>query len=76
MVQSDCKLRLPTSNELPDTDSLPVDNELHNLVPNLLKSILGFIIYNPDYWRRDQQESLEVYRLAKRFHLRCVTVTG
>ncbi|MFB8791784.1 MAG: Uma2 family endonuclease [Potamolinea sp.] len=43
MVQSDPKLRLPTSDELPETDGLPVDNELHTLVPNLLGLILGFI---------------------------------
>lgn len=43
MVKSDRKLNLPTSDELPDTDSLPVDNELHILVPNLLGLILGFI---------------------------------
>jgi Uma2 family endonuclease len=43
MVQSDPKLRLPTSDELPDSDGLPVDNELHTLVPNLLGLILGFI---------------------------------
>lgn len=43
MVQSDPKLRLPTSDELPDSDGLPVDNELHTLVSNLLGLILGFI---------------------------------
>jgi Uma2 family endonuclease len=43
MVKSDPKLRLPTSDELPDSDGLPVDNELHILVPNFLGLILGFI---------------------------------
>lgn len=43
MVQFGPKLCLPTSNELPDSDGLPVDNELHTLVPNLLGLILGFI---------------------------------
>jgi len=43
MVQSDSKFRLPTSDELPDSDGLPVDNELHTLVTNLLGLILGFI---------------------------------
>lgn len=43
MVQSDPKLRFPTSDELPDSDGLPVDNELHILVPNFLGLILGFI---------------------------------
>jgi Uma2 family endonuclease len=43
MVKFDPKLRFPTSDELPDSDGLPVDNELHTLVPNLLGLILGFI---------------------------------
>lgn len=43
MVQSDSKLRLPTRDELPDSDGLPVDNELHTLVTNLLGLILGFL---------------------------------
>ena len=43
MVKSDPKLRLPTSDELSDSDGLPVDNELHILVPNFLGLILGFI---------------------------------
>ncbi len=50
MVQSDPWLRLPTSNELPDSDDLPVDNELHTLVPNLLRFILGFIWANRFDW--------------------------
>lgn len=43
MVQFDPKLRLPTSDELPESDGLPVDNELHTIVTNLLDLILGFI---------------------------------
>ncbi|NEP01506.1 MAG: hypothetical protein F6K58_23190 [Symploca sp. SIO2E9] len=43
MIQFDPKLNFPTSNELPDSDGLPVDNELHILVPNFLGLILGFI---------------------------------
>jgi hypothetical protein len=43
MVRFDPKLRFPTSDELPDSDGLPVDNELQTLVPNLLGLILGFI---------------------------------
>lgn len=50
MVQFDPQLSLPTSDELPDSDGLPVDNELHNLVPNLLKFILGFIWANRYDW--------------------------
>jgi Uma2 family endonuclease len=43
MVQFDPTLRLPTSDELLDSDDLPVDNELHTLVPNFLRFILSFI---------------------------------
>lgn len=50
MVQFDPQLSLPTSDELPDSDGLPVDNELNNLVPNLLKFILGFIWANRYDW--------------------------
>ena len=50
MVQFDPQLSLPTSDELPDSDGLPVDNELHNLIPNLLKFILGFIWANRYDW--------------------------
>ena len=50
MVQFDPQISLPTSDELPDSDGLPVDNELHNLIPNLLKFILGFIWANRYDW--------------------------
>lgn len=50
MVQSDPWLRLPRSDELPDSDDIPVDNELQNLVPNLLKFILHFIWQDRDDW--------------------------
>ncbi|PSB15584.1 hypothetical protein C7B76_13400 [filamentous cyanobacterium CCP2] len=32
---------LPSSAELPDSDDTPVDNELQNLIPNLLNTILA-----------------------------------
>ena len=35
---TDC---LPSSEELPDSDDTPVDNELQNLIPNLLAAILA-----------------------------------
>ena len=41
MVQFDPLLRLPTSDELPDSDDTPVDNEIQNLIPNLLLAVLG-----------------------------------
>jgi len=34
---------LPSSEELPSSDDTPVDNELQNLIPNLLKAILALI---------------------------------
>jgi Uma2 family endonuclease len=34
---------LPSSEELPDSDDSPVDNELQNLMPSLLKQILALI---------------------------------
>ncbi|MBD2603617.1 Uma2 family endonuclease [Scytonema hofmannii FACHB-248] len=34
---------LPSSEELPCSDDTPVDNELQNLIPNLLKAILALI---------------------------------
>lgn len=33
----------PSSEELPDSDDTPVDNELQDLIPTLLKLILGFL---------------------------------
>ena len=40
MLESDLVLRLPTSEELPDSDDTPVDNELQNTIPNILRSML------------------------------------
>ena len=34
---------LPSSDELPDSDDTPVDNELQNLIPALLRSILNWL---------------------------------
>jgi len=34
---------LPTAEELPDTDNLPVDNELQILIPSLLRAILSLL---------------------------------
>jgi len=34
---------LPTAEDLPDSDDTPVDNELQELIPHLLKSILAMI---------------------------------
>jgi len=40
MLESDLLLRLPTSEELPSSDDTPVDNELQNTIPNMLRFIL------------------------------------
>lgn len=41
---------LPTAEELPNSDETPVDNELQNLIPNLLLSILSVIWENRTDW--------------------------
>jgi len=43
MIQPQLTQNLPSSDELAFCDGLPVDNELHILVPNLLSFILGFL---------------------------------
>jgi Uma2 family endonuclease len=50
MVQFDSKLRLPTALELPDSDETPVDNELQDTVPGLLKDTLRLIWQNRNDW--------------------------
>jgi Uma2 family endonuclease len=50
MVESQSWLRLPTSDELPSSDDTPVDNELQNDIPNLLKFILGFLWATRNDW--------------------------
>ena len=34
---------LPSSEELPDSDDTPVDNQLQHLIPGLLESILALL---------------------------------
>ncbi|MBC7882265.1 MAG: Uma2 family endonuclease [Anaerolineae bacterium] len=50
MVQFDAKLRLPTALELPESDDTPVDNELQDTVPGLLKDTLRLIWQNRNDW--------------------------
>ncbi|GFE69415.1 hypothetical protein [Chroococcus sp. FPU101] len=69
MVQFDPSLRLPTSDELLDSDDLPVDNELQTLVPNFLRFILSFIWSTRLDWffgvnMGDQHEPFEMYCLV------------
>ncbi|MEH2376666.1 Uma2 family endonuclease [Nostoc sp.] len=41
MLEYDPLACLPSSEELPDSDDTPVDNELQDLIPGLLKAILA-----------------------------------
>lgn len=50
MVRSDPWLHLPTGDELPGSDDTPLDNELQNEIPNLLKFIVSFIWANRYDW--------------------------
>jgi len=43
MLNYDTFAYLPSTQELPDSDETPVDNELQDLIPSLLKSILALI---------------------------------
>ncbi len=50
MVQFDPLLRLPTSDELADSDDTPVDNEIQNLIPNLLLAVLALVWHERQDW--------------------------
>lgn len=41
---------LPSAEDLPDSDDTPVDNELQDLIPGLLKAILAIIWANRQDW--------------------------
>ncbi len=41
MLNYDPLACLPSSEELPDSDDTPVDNELQDLIPGLLKALLA-----------------------------------
>lgn len=43
MYQYELPRYLPTADELPNSDDTPVDNELQEIIPNLLKSILRML---------------------------------
>ena len=40
MLEYNLPRYLPSAEELPDSDETPVDNELQELIPGLLKAIL------------------------------------
>jgi Uma2 family endonuclease len=50
MVRFDPSLHLPTSDELPDSDDTPVDNEDQNFIPNFLLFLLEFFWANRNDW--------------------------
>ena len=50
MGQSDSKLNLPISAELPCSDDNPVDNENQNFIPNFLLFLLEFIWAKRQDW--------------------------
>ncbi len=41
---------LPSAEDLPDSDDTPVDNELQDLIPHLLKAILAWLWASRDDW--------------------------
>ena len=43
MLDYSLSQNLPTAKDLPDSDDTPVDNELQELIPHLLRSILAMI---------------------------------
>lgn len=43
MLDYDYRACMPSSEELLDSDETPVDNELQDLIPGLLKAILAII---------------------------------
>ncbi len=50
MVQPDVDSRLPFSAELPDSDGLPVDDQLQNLIPNILLFVLKALWADRNDW--------------------------
>ena len=49
MLQID-RQHLPTSDELPDSDDTPVDNEDQNFIPNVLLFLLEYVWKHRDDW--------------------------
>jgi len=50
MVNYNFLQNLPDADELPDSDDTPVDNELQNLVPALLRAILSYLWSSRQDW--------------------------
>jgi hypothetical protein len=47
MLEYNPQRYFPSSEELPDSDDTPVDNELQELIPGLLKAILLMLWAEP-----------------------------
>lgn len=50
VLKYDPKNCLPSSAELPDSDDTPVDNELQNIIPNLLNTVLAMVWAEREDW--------------------------
>jgi Uma2 family endonuclease len=50
LLQSKPKYCLPSAEDLPDSDETPVDNELQDLIPGLLKAMLAIMWSNRMDW--------------------------
>lgn len=50
MLKYDPLACFPSSDELPDSDDTPVDNQLQHLMPNLLEAILAFVWADKMNW--------------------------
>ena len=50
MYQYELPRYLPTADELPNSDDTPVDNELQEIIPSLLKSILRILWHDRMDW--------------------------
>jgi Uma2 family endonuclease len=50
MLQYQPQLYYPSTDELPDSDDTPVDNELQDLIPGMLKAILAILWAERSDW--------------------------
>ena len=50
MLKYNLRHCLPTAEDLPDSDDTPVDNELQDLVPDLLRAIVALLWSDRQDW--------------------------
>ncbi len=50
MLEYDLRHCLPSAEDLPDSDDTPVDNELQNLIPELLRAIIALLWGDRQDW--------------------------